>query len=745
MPNFSTVPRVQQTIRAGDEVEFTRGSNRVRINNAANCVPPLPPEEAKMLNIKINVNWGELMILLSHARRQYMTAFWSQQYFFKVTIPQAPKETKSEWGAFVTETINNIMRGSLDYFEVHRNKWAAVVCHGVGPTVWRKRDCWLPDFLAIEDLRIATDTILSFKNLGWYGERHIYTPGELVDDAFNNKKKNPWDLKGVANILKNYKEVNYDYAPNHYDWETSPEKLAELVKQDGGYYASDAMPGIPLWHFYFKDETEEDNKGWFLRIVPEEATVRGTPENDKFLWTSECAVAPTWNQLLHCQYGDLSNKAPFEYHSVRSLGFALLEPTFYTNLTRCRMLQHLNDNFDVWLRITDPAEKARQQMQEFGNYKVLKSGVSVVPQTERHQVEPELIDMAMAQLKQLQQEASSTYTQQTDTGTRKEQTAFETSVKMQQVNAMLGGLLMTAFIYESHSYKEICRRFCLKKTTDPDILKFQKRWDEMNIPRKWMNVDLWDIEPVTPLGMGNPAMAQAEAQQLMGVRGAFPPEAQQEILHEFTQTVTGDYRKAARWAPLGKGKGVTDSQRDAQAMFGTLMQGVPVPPKEGYSAIEEIETLLPLMAGVIVRIEKRDNVGTQDEVMGLSTVAQYIGEWIQQLATDPQQNEKVKEYSDDLNKLMQQVKGLAQIGQQKQQAQNGGGQNAELATKLQGKLILDKAKAASTVMKAKQQQQHKERAFVGEQRRQDAKTFADIQRQGVETAAKSRRMKSQEE
>ena len=746
MPNFSTVPRVQQTIRAGDQVEFTRGCNRVKINNAANCAPPLPIEEAKKLNIKINVNWGELMILLSHARRQYMTAFWSQKHFFKVSLPQAPKETQDEWGACITETINKIMRGSLPYFELHRSKWASVTCHGPGPMQWRKQDCWLPDFVAIEDLRIPTDTTIDFKNLNWFAVRHIYTPFELLDEAFNKKKRNPWDLKGVANILRNYKEINFDFAPNHYDWETTPEKLAELVKQDGGYYASDAMPGIPLWHFYFEDNTDKDNKGWFMRIVPEEATVRGTPENDKFLWTSDTPIAPYWNRIIQCQHGDLSNKAPFMYHSERSLGFALLEPTFYTNLTRCRMLQHLNDNFDVWLRITDPAEKARAQMQEFGNYKVLKSGVSVVPEAERHQIDPQMIEMAMAQLKQLQQEASSTYTQQVDTGTKKEQTAFETSVKMQQVNAMMGGLLMTAFIYETHAYKEICRRFCLKKTEDPDILLFQKRCDEAGIPRRWLNVDLWDIDAETPLGMGNPAMAQAEAQQLMQWRGAYGPEAQQEILHQATQVVTGDFRKAARWAPLGEGRGISESQRDAQCIFGTLMQGVPVPPKEGLSAPEQIEVLLPLMAGVVVRIEKRDNAGTPDEVAGLVTVAQYIGQLVQQLSTDEAQKQKVKEYSDDLGKLMNQVKQLAQNGAKKAQQKNGaGGLDPQLMAKIQSMVVTAQAKAKAKEATTAQTMRHKEKSFIAEQRRQDAKAFADIQRQGVETAVKARRMKATEE
>ncbi len=307
---------------------------------------------------------------------------------------------------------------------------------------------------------------------------------------------------------------------------------------------------------------------------------------------------------------------------------------------------------------------------------------------------------------------------------------------------MMGALLMTAFIYESHSYREICRRFCLNKTTDPDILMFQKRCQEAKIPRKWLNAALWDIEPVTPLGMGNPAMAQAEAQQLMTWRGAYPPEAQQEILHESTLVVTGDARKAARWAPLGKGKGVTDAARDAMAMFGTLMQGVPVPPKEGLSPIEQIEVLLPLMSGVIVRIDKRDRTGTPDEVAGLATVSQYIQQLIQQLATDEQQKERVRQYSDDLNGLNNDLKGLAQRGAEKAQQQNGAQANGEAQAamaKVQAQIQADQA-MAQMELRTKQAEFKQEMAqdaerFAREQRQDDAAAFADIQRERVMTQA----------
>jgi hypothetical protein len=753
--NFSTAAKVLQTIRAGDEVERIRGENRVKVNNSANNFPPLSKEEAESVGLKINVNWGELMQVLAHAKRQYVTAFMGNESFFKITLPYAPKEHQSEWGEFITQEINRPLKKSLRYFELHNSRWSSVVTHGVGAMRWADEDDWCPKFVAMADLRIPTDTTLDFENLGWYAVRHIYTPFELIDEAFRPGKANGWDKKAVVAMLKNYKEINWEYAPNHYDIETSPEKFAELIKQDGGHYSSDAMPGIPLWHFFFEDLTEGTNRQWFLRIVPETGAVRGTPPNN-FLWQSDEPISSHWKHLIHCQYGDLSTDMPAKFNAVRSLGFALLEPTFYTNLTRCRLLQHVHDNFNIWLRLSDPADKARAAVQEFGNLGVVREGVQIVPKEQRHQIDSGLVEMALGELKQLQQEGSSTYTQQPDTGTRKEQTAFETSVKVHQVNAMLSGLLMKAFKYESFADIEICRRFTRFNSRNEDVQTFLRRARQIRIPRQWMDVKQWDVEPVTPLGMGNPTSAQAAAKDLVELRPMLDPTAQQEALHEVVLTITGDPRKAARWVPLGRKRDLTDASRDAQFSFGTLMQGVPLPQREGMPDIDQVQALLPLLAGKIVQIEQRNNMATPEEAQGMGAVGQYIGQLIERLGQDPREKQLASQLGQQLGQLMNQVKGLAQRGLEAQkkaaeaQAQ-GNGHDPAAAAKLQQQLAEGQLKLREQAAEHRQREtehrqrmKHESQAFIRDQRRQDAGAFASIQRD-KETAAAKNRMKASED
>lgn len=744
--NFSTSSRVLATIRAGDTAEWERGSNRVKINNAANCAPPVDAETAKRIGLKINVNWGELMTLLSQARRIYRTAFFSSLNFFQVKIPKAPSDYQSEWESFITAEINKNLRRSLKYFELHESRWASVVCHGIGPMCWYDPYSWCPEYVAIEDLRIPTDTTLDHQNLDWWAVRKPYTPMELWKAVFGrsgstwNKSagarvfKDYWDKNGIADILRNYKNINYDYAPNAYDWETTPEKFAELFKQDGGWFTSDAMPAIPLWHFYFLDNTIPREEGIYMCIVPDTGAIRGTPPDD-FLYRSKDPIAKKRERVLHCQYGDLSNKAPFLHHSVRSLGFALMEPTFYSNLTKCRMLQHIHDNFNIWLRSNDPVDKARAQVQEFGNLGIVRPGLEIMTQDKRHQIDGNLLEFGMAQLKQLQQEASAAYTQSTDTGTKREQTAFETSVKVQQVNAMMSGLLLKAFKYETYAYREICRRHCLFDSDDDDVKEFQKSCEEANIPRKWLDVRLWEIEPVTPLGMGNPTVAQAAAQQLLGILPLLDPTAQQEAKHEIVLTITGDPRKAARWAPLGKGRGITDAQRDAQLAFGTLMQGVPIAPREGLSAIDQFEAMLPLLAGKVVACEKK-GVASADEAAGLQEVSMYLEKLVQQLAQNPQEKQRVKQYGDTLGKLNNQIKALVQRGQEQAQQGNGnGGLSPEQEAKIHAIMATTAAKVHAGQVKDQTKAKQNQEKFVREERRKDASAFAEIQRGNIKAKA----------
>jgi hypothetical protein len=746
MSNFSTPGKVLETIMAGDEVEAVRGRNRCKVLRSANGCPPLDEETAKKLGLKINVEWGELLEILVKARGQLIKAFLSNQYFFTVKLKNAPPEHQSEWESLITEEINRPLRESNEYFELHRSRWSSVVTHGVGPMVWRDREKWLPKFKAMADVRIPTDTTVDFANLTWFATRESYTVEELLKLAFSEEPNNRWNKEAVANILKNYKEVNFTDATNNYNFETEPEKLMELVKQNGGSYGSDALPTIPLWHFYFQQGDQ-----WYQRVVPEQDTVRGA-DQDIFLWPDDITKddpgepeGGSWRQLIHCQFGDLSVDPPFKYAAVRGLGYILLEPTFYLNLTRNRLLQHVHDNFNIWLKTEDNPEKARVSVQQFGNMGVLKKGVSIVPQTERHQIQSALVETLFAQLTQLQANASSQYTQQADTGTEKEQTAFETRVKMEQVNAMMSSILLTAFKYEAGADREICRRFCIPNSFDEDVQEFQRVCKEGGIPDDFLKIKRWIVEPVTPLGMGNPTIAMTMAKELLAVRPMLPPQAQQEVLHEYLLIVTNDWRKAARWAPLKGPLMETDAKREMVGYFACLMEGVPVPLSQA-NVIDQLEALLPLYAAKIAQITKRDNMATQDEATGLANVSNYIGMALKQFSQDQTQKPKAKQFETIKMQQDNLARGIIQRGEQMRQKQaaaaqrNGAG--GEMALKLREHQMESAQKSRSKEAETQQLLRHREQEFQQEQRHRATETMAGIAQDGFKAltdAANKRR------
>lgn len=691
--SFKTAEDVLKCIRCGDEVEAARSRNRTRVLKAANFTPPFSESDAEKMGIKTNVNFGELAITLSHARMQLLSAFLSNQYFFTVKIPQAPVEKRAEWEAAITEAINKPMRKSPAYFELVRNIWNSVTLHGTAARTWRHSENWLPQFVALDDLRIPTDTTLDFKNLTWYAQRVPYTPIELVTEVYSKKKDNGWNKKSISQILENYKELNVTDAQNNYSWPNDAEKIADLMKQSGGFYGSDAVPVIPLWHFYFQDEDPKDPKKqkWFMRVVADPTAVRGSNgASDDFLWKSKEPIADNWRHLLHCQYGDLSADSPYKFHAVRGLGFALIEPTFFSNLLKCRFLDGANDTLNAWFQILDAPEKARTAIQEFGNFKAVSKNIRMIPAAERHKPDQAFVESAQAQMKQLQQEASTSYTQATDTGTAKEQTAFETRVKLEQVNALMSGIFLVATKYESYAYEEICRRFCNASSTDEDVQKFHKQMKRAGIHPDFLDVDIWDVEPVTPLGQGNPTLALATAQQLMSIKDQLSPEAQQQVLHDFILITTKSPSKAAQLAPLEK-KDPSDATQLAADRFGALMQGVPLPLRNK-NLIDQIDIIMGLMAGKITMITQRDNMATVEEGQGLANTSQYITQAIQQLAQDQQQKPRVKQYTDSMGKLDNEIKGLIQRGAQKREADAKKAQDGENAAEM--------AKAQATIQLA---------------------------------------------
>jgi hypothetical protein len=173
------------------------------------------------------------------------------------------------------------------------------------------------------------------------------------------------------------------------------------------------------------------------------------------------------------------------------------------------------------------------------------------------------------------------------------------------------------------------------------------------------------------------------------------------------------------------------------------MLGVPVHDQIGLSPIEQIQTLLGLMAGVIARIEQTGSMARQDEIIGLQQVAQYIQGLLKAASQDKANSQRLKQFADALGKLMNAVKGFQQRLQQQQQAQqkaaqqqggqNGAGSNgaAVAQAKAQETMMLGGVKMKLKQAEGQQKMAMEAARFKAEQHRKDLETMHEMGREDM--------------
>jgi hypothetical protein len=613
------------------------------------------------------------------------------------------------------------MRKSKAFYHTQDSVWGGVVLHGVGAKMWWDEYEWRPSFVGIQDILIPTDTDLTMENLRYFAVRRGMRPGRLFTKTFGAGKNidRGWKMKKVQAILDDYKDLNTN--PRGWDWANNPEQMTELFKQNRCYYDGDSAPMIWFWDFYHREE-ENDNpmlNGWYRKMILDRDCKPLTDQSNdglEFVYSSNRRFAETLDSIIHFQFGDGNNVPPFKYHSIRSLAWLIYDLAWTMNRLNCQFTQHVFEQMMLLFRVTDPGDRDRlQKLILQGIVGLIPEGLNMVTAQERYQVNTDLVQGLMSNLKQRVGEASSQYTQAVDNGTQKERTKYEVQAVLAQSSALMASMLGRAYRQEYFAMVEIARRFTEKKSPNFDVKKFLQRCKDSGVPEKWLDSSRWEIEVEQVLGNGNRMLELAEATELMNRVVQFDPHAAQEIKHDYVLAVTNNPKKAARLAPLDAVPKITDSIHDAQQSFGTLMLGVDMQPLEGVNHSEQIETLLGMMYQRIQMINGTGAVGTPQDVMGLQAVAKYVSQHIEILAKDLDAKEKVAEYTKGLSKLMNDVRAFMQR-QQEAAAQTGAQQDPELMARMQAQQMeLDqrlKAKQAET----EQAMQQSEAQFQQEMR-----------------------------
>lgn len=710
------------------QADLPRSANRAKINQLFNGDPPYTEQEATESNVQINVNFLEAAKIAHDARSAYENAFLKPGNYFSVTLDSKSVHKRREWGRTITKNINRCMKKSQAYMDAIRSTGASVILHGIGPVVWDDRMKWCPSPIGVEDVLIPSGTRVGLDNLPHFAVYREYTQARLFRMTHGDKVDPGWNMRVVNQQLKRMKDDDSTaHSPSYRELE-NPEKLVEMYKQNLGYYESDAAPTIDCWEFYFQ---ADKGKGWERRIVLDYESKEG--EKD-FLYSSKRIYASNLSNIMHTQFADGANVAPFKYHSVRSLGYMLYAVCRINNRLRGRFLEAVFEAMKWYFRAASAEDRERLEKVDLFHQGIIPMGIEWVPANERFQVREQLVQSAFAQNRQSMSENSSSFTQDTNDGTQKEMTATESMARVNAAASLVSSMLNRAYNYQQFQYQEICRRFCIKDSNDPSVEKFQSECLKAGIPKEMLNVERWNIEPERVLGAGNKSLEIAQANQLMSARNLYDPEPQREILHIFTEAMTDDPQLADRLVPIEQ-KQVSDTVHDAELASSTLMMGLPMSVKTGHNHIEYIETLLRSISAVIARIEGTTKMATQQEIVGIQSVAAHIGEHVKILAQDKNEKQRVKQYGDALGKLMNFVKAYSQRLQEQQAEQQGGngGLPPEAMAKIQSATILAQTNAKIKEAKAAQQMQHKDASFQAGEQRKDAQLQQDLQRQLQET------------
>lgn len=745
--------------------DYPRALNRARINDLFNGTPPYTPDEERDNNIAINVNSLEGTKLAHDARSQFSNAFQKPGAFFTARTDMGPVHKRQKWGAIVSREINRIMKRSPFYFEGMRSKFAQLVLHGIGPSAWETRENWCPDAIGIEDVMVPSNTLITMKNLPFFAIYRSYTAEELYRLTHGPKVDKAWQMANVNAVLKWATEETAKLSGASWPEVWSPEKMTERIKQDSGLFASDAVPTIDAWDFYFWNDSKKVS-GWNRRIVLDGHGQPGVggivPEkniigsNNQFLYNpGDRHYGSKISEIIHFQYADLSAVAPFRYHSVRSLGFLLYAVCHLQNRLRCKFNEAVFESLMIYMRVKSMDDAERALKINLISRGIIDETVQFLPPAERWQVNSELAALGLLQNQQIINENSSSYVQnQGKQNPDVEKTAFQVRAEINATTALISSALLQAYQYQTFEYQEIFRRFCIKNSRDVDVRTFRLNCLKSGVPERVLVEEAWEIEPERVMGAGNKTIEMAIAQQLMEWRPLYDPEAQREILRVATLSTTDDPGLTDTLVPEMENK-LTDSKQKAMVAMGTLMLGLPVKFGATDNRIEVTETLMAETALILQRIEQNGGMAKPEQLVGLDTVIQTIDEQIQIIAQDKSQQERVRRYSDALGKITNMVKGYVQRLQQQMKAAaangngNGGPDPAEIA-KIQGIQMQAAVKAKNTADSHAQRTSQRQVQWEMEEKRKQQQhelemaeqvqtTQADIAEQDIKTAAEIRR------
>ena len=728
--------------------DLPRSENRAIILRQFNGDPPFDPDFCEENQIQVNRNFLEGVNLMSQARRQWNQAFLKPGNYFSVDVDAGTSKRGREWSNTITKHANRLLKKDRKMLQQIRATGANAMLHGIGPCTWDTKQSVVPRPLALSSVLIPSETSIDFDNLSQVAFFREWTPAQLHRLVTGPKRDPGWQMDLVKSQM-NYVLKQVMKQPNATAYQYMPERIEELAKQDLGLWASDAVPTIDVWDFFFRMDD-----GWGRRVILDWGPIDGlesgkdaprpryknddfNKEDHTFMYTSKNRkYCNSIDEILHCQFADTSCYAPPNYHDVRSLGWMLWGLCDIQNRLHCKFTESVFEQLMWFFRSAGDADFTRLKRADFYHLGVIPHGIDWVKAGDRYEPPAQLIEMAFQRGKQLMSENASAFTQDFDKGpTGREMTATETMARVNQVNGLVSGMLSLAYTYENFKYHEIARRLCIPRNEDSIAKKFRELCYKDGVPSKMLDVDRWNIEPERVLGAGNKTLEMAQAQFLLSVRKNLNPDAQREIDHIAIEANTDDPALAERLAPLGGQKQVSDSIHDAQLATERLMRGLPIALPADIVPEDYVKVWMADLSLMVNQAQQMGGTATMQEIQGWSTISTQVKQLLARMGQDPEEKPKVKSYAQGLGKIDNLIKAFAQRLQQSMKAQQTNGAQNGVKPQDIVQAQFDQAKSAQKLKQMSQSHAAKtaqrQVQFELEQQREDRRTNAAIRRENA--------------
>jgi hypothetical protein len=758
---YSSADKVEEIVWACRLADLPRGENRAILDRLYDGFPPFSEEEASENNVEVNRNDLSGVNALSQARRQWLNAFTKPGNFFSVTLDSGPPHKRTEWGHTITREINRRLKRRRNMMEQLRAKGAMAILHGVGAVNWKDRRTPIPQPVPMSSLMIPSGTDIDFENLEHYAVYDEWTPSQLYQMVYGPKRDPGWNVE-MADAQLKYAAEQTATANNVNTYQYMPERVLEAVKGDMGFWGSDAVYKIPVWQFMFRES--DDGKGWYRKVILDwesgegitlDSKARPTSRNkvngeSTFLYSSGTRkYANSLSEILHCQFADCSAVAPFKYHSVRSLGWMLWGVCDLQNRLHCKFNEAVFQSLMWFFRVSSNEQLLRLKMANFAHMGVIPQGIDFVKAQDRFIPDPGMVTMAFARNRQLISENAASFTQDFDKGANeKEMTATETMARVNNVNALVSGMLSLAYTYEEFAYREICRRFCIRGNPDRDVREFRLACLKQDVPPEMLDAERWDVTAERVLGGGNKTLEMAQVQFLQGMRKNLNPDAQRRVDHIAIESSTDDPALAEELASLSSQKKVSTSTMNAQYATERILKGLPFTPPADAVLEDYIMVWLMDLTALIKQMQHPMMGITPEKLAGAFALAQAVQPLIKNLAQDKEEKEKANQYEHALKQLEQGLQALAQKLQKQMKASqqgNGAGngeaqaaaakvqaEQAKTAASLKGQLMIDQAKAKNMIEAHGSRTAQKQISFELEQQRKDRAAAAELRRKHID-------------